>query len=177
MSDGRGCKHGLRAALALMVLGGAPFAMAQEANERAATVGVQIVDSKLHGGAFALAGTARICGEVPKELNFAGVPAFGVLFYPDTPPPRGGGEVTDLTFDSKELVGDVTTSGSFYLSITVQSVAIGSPYALVLDTTKPKMSGIAKLTRPSREELRLTVEGVNDVGETVTLQLICGPKR
>jgi len=182
MLEHRGHKGRFRggpyAVLALLVLGSSSGAVAQEAfNERPATVSVLISQSRVHPGNFSLRGVARTCGEVPKELNFSGLPAFLVQFYPDNgPPSRGPGEVTDVTFDSKELVGGVTTTGKFRLSLSVQSTAIGSPFALVLDTSQPKMSGNAKLTEPSPGTLELTVDGVNNDGEVVLLTLTCGPR-
>src|SRR5262245_8615297 len=71
-------------------------------NEVPANVSVLISQSQVHNGNFGLSGVARVCGEVPKERNFSGVPAFIVQFFPDTgPPARGSGEATDVTFDSK----------------------------------------------------------------------------
>lgn len=145
-------------------------------NNVPAGVTVFIAESNMHGGNFGLRGVARVCGEMPKELNFAGVPAFGVEFYPDVPPARGGGEVTNVTFSSKELVGGVTESGKFFLSLTLQSTAIGSPYALVLDTSQPNMGGKAKLTTLGRGQLALAVDGKNERGEIVSMTLTCGPK-
>jgi len=146
-------------------------------NDVPANVSVLISQSQVHNGNFGLTGVARVCGEVPKELNFSGVPAFIVQFFPDTPPARGPGEATDVTFDSKELVGGITSTSKFFLSLTVQSTAIGSPYALVLDTSQPKMSGNAKLTLPGPGTLQLRVDGTNDRGETVLMTLTCGPKK
>lgn len=166
------------AVLAWIVLGSSSGAIAQEPfNERPANVSVAISQSRLHLGNFSMRGVARVCGEVPKELNFSGLPAFIVQLYPDNgPPSRGPGEVTDVTFDSKELVGGVTTASKFHLSLSVQSTAIGSPSALVLDTSQPNMSGNAKLTEPSPGTLQLTVDGANNEGEIVRFTLTCEPR-
>ena len=146
-------------------------------NNVPANVSVSVPRSDMHAGTFGLREVARVCGEVPKEHNFAAVPTFIVQLYPDNgPPPRGVGEVTDVTFDSKELVGGVTTSSKFHLSLSLQSTAIGSPYALVLDTSQPNMSGVAKLRTLGPGKLELVVDGTNDRGEVVTMTLICGPK-
>lgn len=138
-------------------------------NERPADASVVITNSNLYEGSFALSTTARVCGEVPAELNFAGVPAFSVLFYPDS----GQGEIRDISFDSKELVGGVTTSAVFFLSVGVQSPAIGSPQAYVLDTSRPDTSGTATLDFPKPGELKLEINGTNDMGETIRLILVC----
>jgi hypothetical protein len=157
---------------------GGSNAVAQEPfNNVPAGVNVIISRSDVHSGTFGLMGIARVCGEMPKELNFSGVPAFVVQFYPDNgPPARGPGEVTDVTFDSKELVGDTALSSKFFLSLTLQSITIGTPYALVLDTSQPNMSGEAKLSMLGPGNLELAVDGINDRGEVVAMTLTCGPK-
>jgi hypothetical protein len=142
-------------------------------NQRPADAQVIMSTSRgMYDGSYALSEVARVCGEVPPELNFAGVPAFIVHLYPDS----GQGQVNDITFDSKELVGGVTTSETFFLSVAVQSPAIGQPSAYVLDTSMPDMSGRAELTYPEPGTLRLEIDGVNDRGETVQLQLTCLPR-
>lgn len=143
-------------------------------NERPADVTVVMSTSrKKYDGTYRLSEVARVCGEVPKDLNFAGVPAFLVQLYPDS----GQGEVQDVTFSSNELVGGVTTSTRFHLSVVVKSPAIGAPPAYVLDTKQPKMTGAAKLTYPKPGTVQLKVDGVNDRGETVDLTLSCGPRQ
>jgi len=92
-------------------------------NNRPAVVHVVLSNSPhKYDGTYSLSEVARVCGEVPAEMNFAGVPAFGVTLYPGT----GQAEVNDVTFDSNEPVGGVTTSGIF-LSFIVQSPTRGSP--------------------------------------------------
>lgn len=143
-------------------------------NERPADVTVVMSTSrKKYDGTYRLADIARVCGEVPKDLNFAGVPSFIVQLYPD----NGQGEVQDVTFGSTELVGGVTATAKFHLSVVVKSPAIGAPPAYVLDTKQPKMTGTAKLTYPKPGTVQLKVDGVNDRGETVDLTLICRPRK
>lgn len=141
-------------------------------NERPAEARVVIEGSKRYDGVFALSTTARVCGELPAELNFSGVPAFIVHFYPD----NGQGEIQDISFDSKELVGGVTASTAFFLSVGVKSPAIGSPPAYVLDTSRLDSAGSAELSFPDPGELILTIEGSNDMDETIRLSLHCGQK-
>lgn len=142
-------------------------------NERPADVTVIMSTSrKKYDGTYRLSEVARVCGEVPKELNFAGVPSFLVQLYPDS----GQGEVQDVTFSSNELVGGVTTSTKFHLSVLVKSPVIGAPAAYVLDTKQPKMTGTARLTYPKPGTVQLKVDGVNDRGETVDLTLVCKPR-
>ena len=168
-------RRGLSASATLLgmsLLTSSPVA-AQSSNERPASVVVVMSTSRNYNGTYRLKEIARVCGELPKELNFAGVPLFHVQLYPDS----GSGEVTDVTFDSTALVGGVTTTGKFRLSVNVQSPSIGKPPAYVLDTAQPKMKGTATLTTPSKGTLQLKVDGVNDRGETVDLTLTCGPNQ
>jgi len=147
-------------------------AAAQSFNERPASVVVVMSTSRTYAGTYRLREVARVCGEVPKELNFAGVPIFSVQMYPE----NGAGEVMDVTFDSPGLVGGVVATGKFRLSVVVQSPAIGRPPAYVLDTSQPKMKGMATLTAPAKGTLTLKVDGVNVTGETIDLTLTCAPR-
>jgi hypothetical protein len=142
-------------------------------NQRPADVTVIMSTShKKYDGTYTLSQIASVCGEVPAELNFAGVPAFIIHF----PHELGEYQITDVTFDSKVLVGGVTTTTKFFLSVSPRSPAIGSPSAYVLDTTQPKMTGTATLTTPSPGTTKLKVDGVNDRGETVNLTMVCKPR-
>lgn len=145
---------------------------AQSFNERPSSVVVVMSNSRTYAGTYRLTEVARVCGEVPKEMNFAGVPSFIVQLYPDS----GSGEVTDVTFGSPALVGGVITTGTFNLSVHVESPKIGKPAAYVLDTSRPKMQGTATLTAPSKGTVTLHVTGANDLGEAIDLTLTCGPR-
>jgi len=114
---------------------------------------------------------AQVCGEVPKEMNFAGVPTFIVQF-----PDAGDGEVQDVAFGSQVLIGTTTTTTAFMLNVSVKSPRIGAPPVYVLDTSRPKMSGQATLASPSPGTTQLTVDGVNDKGETIHMTVTCGPR-
>jgi hypothetical protein len=161
----------------LVMISTAGPAAAQESkphyNERPAVANVVMSNSRgVYDGTYSLSEVARVCGEVPAEMNFSGVPAFGVTLYPDS----GEAELSDVTFDSKELVGGTTTSGIFFLSVKVQSPAIGSPPAYVLDTSKPNRFGTAELSYPEPGTLELRVKGVDDLGRAVDLVLTCKPR-
>jgi hypothetical protein len=158
----------LAAALCVIV---PALAAGQSFNERPAAVTVTITRSDIHPGTFHLKEVARVCGEVPKDQNFSGKASFIVQLYPDS----GEGEVTDVTFASNELVGGVTTSARFHLSVSVRSAAIGRPYPLVLDTEQPNMSGTATLTTVKGTQT-LKIDGVNDRKEVIDLTLTCSPR-
>lgn len=146
-------------------------------DERPADVRIEISNSrKRYDGTFALTGVARVCGVLPAELNFSGVPAFVVQFYPD--PATGKEAVGDVTFGSTELVGNVTTSQKFDLSVTVQSAAIGRPPAFVLNTKgTAKVRGTATLLPAKPGVTVLKVEGADEMGATISLTLTCLPRK
>ena len=157
----------------LVLLLALPQAAQEPFNERPADVIVMMSTSRgRYDGTFTLSDVARVCGEVPKELNFAGVPTFIVQLYLD----QGKGQVQDVTFDSKELVGGVTSSTKFFLSVSLKAPGI-SPVAYVLDTAQPKMTGTATLSTPTKGTVKLTARGVNDRGETTDLTLTCAPRK
>jgi hypothetical protein len=142
-------------------------------NQRPADVRIVMSTSRgLYDGEYTFSQIAQVCGEVPKDRNFSGVPAFIVQFPDDA----GSGQVTDVSFDSKTLVGGVTTTTTFHLNVSVKSPKIGSPNAYVLDTERPKMTGTATLSTPSPGTTQLKVVGVNDLGQTIDLTLRCRPR-
>jgi hypothetical protein len=160
--------------LGLVLLAAGPQQPVYPFNERPADVTFVLSTTSRgrYDGTYHLAEVARICGEVPGELNFVGVPSFIVQLYPET----AVGEVQDVTFSSKELVGKVMSSTQFHLSVTVKSAKIGSPPAFVLDTLQPKMTGTATLTTPSAGTTQLKVTGIDDRGETFDMTLVCKPR-
>jgi hypothetical protein len=141
-------------------------------NERPADAHIVISNSHRYEGTFALGTLARVCGEVPAELNFAGVPSFIVQFYPET----DRGEIRDITIGSNELLAGETSTSAFHLSVVVYSPEIGSPPAYVLDTSQPGMTGTAELSFPAPGELVLTVKGSNEMDEDIELVLDCKPR-
>lgn len=141
-------------------------------NERPAEATVVIQNSHRYEGRYELNTLARVCGEVPAEMNFAGVPVFTVQFYPES----GQGAIRDITFSSKELVGGITDSSSFHLSVIVYSPAIGSPPAYVLDTSRPGVSGEARLVASEKGTHELSIDGVNEMDERIQLTLKCQPR-
>lgn len=84
------------------------------------------------------------------------------------------GEVTAISFGSKELVRGVTTGSLFDLNVTVVTTNGGRPYAFKLHTAdkKPGESGTATLVQKDKVTT-LTVRGQNDMKETITLVVSC----
>ena len=156
---------------------GAPAQDKHPFNERPAGVRINITNSRgRYDGGFALSGIARVCGEVPALLNFAGVPAFTVHLYPD--PATGNESVMDVTFGSTDLVGKVTTTTKFNLKVTVRGPKIGRPPAFVLDTTGArKGNGTATLTTTPGGDTELRVVGGNDMGESIDMTVTCGRRK
>ena len=154
----------------------APAVLSQDRpfNRRPADVNILMSTSRgKYDGRYTFSQIAQVCGEVPADFNFAGVPAFIVQFPDDA----GNGQVTDVTFASAKLVGGVMTTTSFHLGVTVTSPKIGSPNGYVLDTAQPKMTGTATLSTPSPGTSQLRVVGINDLGESIDLTLICHPRK
>lgn len=140
-------------------------------NERPAEAQAVISGSR-YDGTYSLGEVARVCGEVPPEMNFSGVPVFTVHLYPED----GEAELMDVTFDSKELVGGVTATAKFFLSLNVHTPSGGSPPAFVLDTSKPNTAGTAELSYPDPGTVKLNVHGFDDMGVTYDLELTCMPR-
>jgi len=138
---------------------------------------VMSTSRKKYDGTYTLSHRSRACGEVTQAM----IDAFqhvSRMFLVEFPVVDGGDyEVNDVTFNSKALVGGVTTTTKFYLSVGVKSPRIGHPAEYVLDTSKPDMTGTATLTTPSAGTVQLKVDGVNDRGETVNLTVVCAPRR
>jgi hypothetical protein len=148
-------------------------ALAQSVNNRKTVTRAIIAGShKLYDGDFSGAGTSSVCGELPKERNFAGVASF-IIEYPSDVPPAAG--VQSISFASAKLVGKATTATVFRLSVSVAGPAIGRPYAYVLNTDdgKPNNSGVATLLRNKGGSLTLKVKGHNDMSQTIDLTVTC----
>lgn len=96
-----------------------------------------------------------------------------VVEYPNDDP--GNAPVQSIAFGSSELVGAVRKSTQFRLSVHVRTADGGKPNAYVLNTDPPgtpKTSGVATLTKKGNA-LTLTVTGQNEMGEKITLTVVC----
>jgi len=131
-----------------------------------------IVGSKgLYDGTFKSAGESNPCGEIPKMASLTGEDTFVIEFSGGDKP----GEVTSISFGSKELVRGATKSSLFDLNISVVTANGGRPYAYKLHTAdkRPGESGQATLVQKGKTTT-LTVQGQNDMKETITLVVSCG---
>ncbi len=148
-------------------------ALSQSVNMRKTVARALIAGShKLYDGDFSVTGKSSVCGELPKEMNFAGVASFIVEFPSDALPSAG---IQSIAFSSTKLVGKATTAAIFRLSVSVAGPKIGRPYAYVLNTDdgKPKNTGVATLTRNKGGSLTLKVKGQNDMAQTIDLTVTC----
>ena len=156
---------------ACLVAGGVSAAQTPSIYGRKTTARAQITGSpKLRDGAFTASGVSGICGVIPKESSMTGEATFVIEFPNDVPT----GTVTSVAFGSKELVGGVTKSTRFRLSVGVLTANGGRPPAYVLNTDAPnaKVSGIAILSE-AKGVTTLNVTGAEVMGETITLSVIC----
>ena len=147
-------------------------APAQSINQRKTRVDATIVGSnKLYDGVFSSTGVSSVCGEIPKESSMTGTATF-VVEYPNDDP--GNAQVQSVAFGSNELVGTTRKTLSFRLNVHVRTPDGGKPNAYVLntDTPAPKTSGVATLTKQGNQ-LTLKVSGQNEMGEKITLTVIC----
>ena len=147
-------------------------------NERPADVTIMLSASRgKYDGTYRLNEVARVCGEVPADHNFAGVPSFIVQMYPDGNPTNpANAEVMDVTFGSKKLVGNVTTTNEFHLGVSPKGPKIGQPPAYVLDTTRSYARGTATLTTPTPGTVVLKITGHVDIDGDIDFTLTCKPK-
>ncbi len=159
--------------LAVCLAAGAVSSAAQSPsiNGRNTTSRAQITGSpKLRDGAFTASGVSGVCGVIPKEASLTGEAIFVIEFPNDAPT----GTITSVSFGSKELVGGVTKSARFRLSVGVLTAKGGRPPAYVLNTDSgnAKASGTAILSE-AKGITTLRVTGHEVMGETIDLTVVC----
>jgi hypothetical protein len=148
-----------------------PAAQSPSINGRHTTADAVISGSpKLRDGAFKASGVSGVCGVIPKEASLTGEAAFVIEFPNDTPT----GTITSISFGSKQLVGGVTTSTVFRLSVGVRTANGGRPpnYVLNTDSANAKASGTATLS-DVKGVTTLRVIGREVMGETIELTVVC----
>ena len=137
--------------------------------DRPATIHLDLsgTDTDSDGG-YTSSGPARLCGNgIAAEL---GNPrGFGFEF-----PHTGDFEIIDVTFSADDLVAGASTS-AFHLDVTVHAKAGGEPPATVVDTSHSGNSGTAQLA-DSGGTITLTVDGSDDIGQTIHMVATCGPR-
>ena len=166
------------ATFAFITIAGTSQVQDKPFQERPAEVTIAISGSRgKYDGTYRLTEVARVCGEVPGDHNFSGVPSFIVQMYPDGNPTNpANAEVMDVTFGSKKLVGKVTTTNEFQLNVSPKGPKIGQPPAYVLDTAKSFARGTATLTTPTPGTVVLKIIGHVDIDGDIDFTLTCKPK-
>ncbi len=125
---------------------------------------------KLRDGSFNAGGVSGVCGVIPKEASLTGEANFVIEFPNDTPT----GTITSIAFGSKGLVGGITKSTVFRLSVGVLTANGGRPpnYVLNTDSGNAQASGAAVLSE-SKGVTTLRVTGQEEMGETIDLTVVC----
>jgi hypothetical protein len=156
---------------AVFLAGGAISSAAQSPsiNGRSTIAKALIAGSpKLRDGSFNAGGVSGVCGVIPKEV--IGEAIFVIEFPNDTPT----GTITSISFGSKELVGGVTRSTVFRLSVGVRTANGAQPplYVLNTDSGNAKVTGTAILSE-AKGVTTLRVTGQEIMGETIDLTVVC----
>ena len=147
---------------------------AQEALfNRPAEVTAIMAGGRMYPGTYKASQMARVCGETDPAQFVTGERTFLIEFPLDDDP-----EITDLRFDSKELVRGATTTTKFYVSVTVKAKNGGRPPAYFVDTARPTPgdSGRASL-KVAGGTVELTVTAADSLGQTLNLTVVCRPRR
>ena len=121
-------------------------------------------------GTFQASDVARLCGELPPEYWMVGVRHYTVGF-----PDNFDLDISDVSFNSNDLVAGATSTDSFFVSATVRTPEGYSKAADVLDTSRPNNSGHAELSVVDGIDT-LKVSGTNDEGVQIDLTVVCRPK-
>ena len=139
---------------------------------RPTDVTLEMGNSRTYAGSYQASGTSRICGHGPLR-DYAGFVDGFTLMFPDTEDL----EIVDINFSADTLPVGKSTS-SFYVSISLKAKNGGRPSAYVVRANKSefKETGTATLTARA-DTATLKVVGVNDMGETMDLTVVCKPQK
>jgi len=136
--------------------------------DRPATIHLDISATPDSDGSYTATGPAPLCGDA--QINLTGnTRAFNFEF-----PHSGDFEIIDVTFGADDLVPGSSTS-AFHLGVDVHAKAGGEPPGTIVDTSNAGNGGTAQLS-DSGGTTTLTVEGSDDIGQTLHLTATCGPR-
>ena len=140
--------------------------------QRPTDVTLSMGNSRRYAGSYLASGTSRICGHGPLR-DFAGLVDGFTLMFPD----GEDLEIIDINFSADTLPVGKTTS-SFYVAISLKAKQGGQPPAYVVRANQPqsKETGTATLTAKGGTAT-LKVIGVNDMGETMDMTVVCKAQR
>ena len=136
--------------------------------DRPATITLDLSATADSDGSYTSTGPARLCGDA--EINLTGnTRAFNFEF-----PHSGDYEIIDVTFGADDLLPGSSTS-AFHLGVDVHAKAGGEPPGTIVDTSNAGNSGTAQLS-DSGGTTTLTVDGSDDIGQTIHMTATCGPR-
>ena len=140
--------------------------------QRPTDVTLLMGNSRRYAGPYQASGTSRICGHGPLR-DFAGFVDGFTLWFPD----GEDLEIMDINFSADTLPVGKTTN-SFYVSLSLKAKQGGRPPDYVVRANQPrfKETGTATLTAKGGTAT-LKVVGVNDMGETMDMTVVCKPQK
>jgi hypothetical protein len=155
-------------------VGSSPAGPAQSADtnaQRPSDVTLIMGNSRRYAGTYQASGISRICGYGPLRDMSGYVDGFTLMFPNDEDL-----EIVDINFSADTLrVGQTTPS--FYISLGLKAKQGGRPPSYVVRANQPqfKETGTATLTAKGGTAT-LKVVGVNDMGETMDMTVVCHPR-
>jgi hypothetical protein len=124
----------------------------------------------MYDGEYHASERARACGNAMYAMN-GKVNGFNFEF-----PVAGDQEIVDVSFSAEDLASGATTT-AYYISVGVKAKIGGQPPSFVIRANQPQYRETGRATRADGGGItRLTVEGVNDRGERLQMQVECGPR-
>jgi len=147
-------------------------APADTINQRPTDVTLIMGNSRRYAGTYQASGISRICGHGPLRDLAGFVDGFTLLF-----PDGEDLEIEDINFGADTLPVGKTTK-SFYVAISLKAKQGGRPPVYVVRANQPefKETGTATLTAKGGTAT-LKVVGVNDMGETMDMTVVCKPQK
>ena len=157
---------------AIVLAGTVALAQASLLQRPTAVSAVLLNSPKLYDGSYAGTGVSRMCGEVDPSQSFASAPSFIVEYPLDL---SNSVTITDVRFSSKALVGGVTETQRFHVSVTVTR-GTGRPPAYVVDTERTPASGSGKaVLTVTNGVAELSVIAQDPLGAELRLTVTCRP--
>lgn len=119
-------------------------------------------------GSYTSNGPARFCGDADFHLT-GSRRAFSFEF-----PWTGDYQIGDVTFGADDLVPGSSTS-VFHIGVNVHTATGGEPPATVVDTTLSGNTGSASVS-DAGGTTTVTVDGSDDIGQTIHMMATCAPR-
>jgi hypothetical protein len=142
-----------------------------DGNGRPLTITLVISNTNDSDGTYTSSGPARFCGNA--VMNLTGNRKSFSVEFPNDSVVR---EIVDLTFGADDLLPGTTTP-LFSIVVDVKAKKGGRPPGTVIH---PGYSGDNDTGTATRVEsggtTTATVDGVNDFGESIHMEAVCGPR-